>query len=238
MDQSLTMNQPVMVHVINAGRIYSTYGVITLICLIMLLWFFVRTNLESCEGFKDFSCKKCKKKCLGKCNCPCLYCVTENGKRKILLQRSGMCGCGGTSGMCGLCGKSGMCGGGGTSGMCGTCDKCNRPCSARSRCGCPGCRFANVEGMFPFETPEVRSYFPELIEPEPNPIQITPKDQPKPYKLTKGTYGDVPIEFYDLADEYYRPEWYDLSNTMYVPNMRTTFRKVNTPIESSFWADE
>lgn len=180
------MSESQIIHYVDQGEFYSVYGISTLICVIMLLWFFVRTNMENsrCErdGFVGVVCKKCKSKCQGKCHCGCHYCAMYEAKLNGLL-------------------------------------------SVNSR----------REGMY-FEEESVRSHFSELTAPDPQPIQMT-EGEIKPYNLKKATYGDVPLAFYDRSDAYYAPEWYDGNKAMYVPNMRTIFQKVNTPIESSFWQD-
>jgi hypothetical protein len=125
--------------------------VITLIFLILLIWYFVRTNLEM----------------------PCRKCIVE-----------------------------------------------------KSREGLNG---INIED------PDILAFMPEF-KPEYDavPIELTPPGEPKPYTFWSGTYGDVPLNLYDVKDIAYKPEW-DHRAAIYVPNMRTVFRNTYTPIESTFW---
>lgn len=67
-------------------------------------------------------------------------------------------------------------------------------------------------------------------------IQLTNKDEPKPYNMQVGLYGDVPVTFYEEEDMLYSPEWYHgVGSGLYIQNMRTAFKKVNWPIQKAFW---
>ncbi len=38
---------PTVIHYVDAGHFYSVYGISTMIVVILLMWYFIRTNLES-----------------------------------------------------------------------------------------------------------------------------------------------------------------------------------------------
>ncbi len=146
-----------VIHYIDAGEFYSVYGISTLIVLILLMWYFVRSNLES--------------------------------------------GCSAHS--------------------------ANHHSSVRS----------TKEGLggIPIEDPDIMKFMPEFNGTfEYEPIQITPEGEEPSYKFWAGTYGDVPLNIYDVKDIAYKPEW-DHNTAIYVPNMRTIYRQTYTPIEASFW---
>jgi hypothetical protein len=139
---------PTTIHYIDSSEYYNVYGVSTLIIILLLLWYFIRTNLEENDG----------------------------------------------------------------------------TCVHRHR----------IEGLTT-EDPAILAFMPEF-QPDYGtiPIQLTPLNEPKPYKFWTGTYGDVPLSLYDVKDVAYKPEW-DHKTTIYIPNMRTIFRNTYTPIEASFW---
>ncbi len=141
---------PTTIHYIDSSEYYNVYGISTLIVVLLLLWYFIRTNLEE----PDVSCE--------------------------LYRREGLNG-------------------------------------------------INIED------PAILAYMPEF-QPDFDaiPIELTPPDEPKPYKFWSGTYGDVPLSLYDVKDVMYKPEW-DHRTSMYIPNMRTVFRNTYTPQESRFW---
>lgn len=67
-------------------------------------------------------------------------------------------------------------------------------------------------------------------------VQLTNKDEPKPYNMQVGLYGGVPVTFYNEEDMLYSPEWYHgVGSGLYIQNMRTTFKKVNWPTQKAFW---
>lgn len=97
------------------------------------------------------------------------------------------------------------------------------------------CKYNENFGGIPIEKSEILHMMPEW---QPNmeykPISILPDGVKKPYKFISGLYGDVPLNIYDTQDLIYKPEW-DHSKAIYIPNMRTTFKQVYTPIEASYW---
>lgn len=144
------------------------YGALSIVIVLLLIWYFIRTNLEA-----DDVCTNCGKKCRGHCR----------------IKHGCMC----------------------------------KPCNSL------------IEGMFPLEDPAVLAHLPEMKEPTPAPIRMTPEGEEPSYTLQTGIYGDVPLSFFEEKDIPYGPEWPSKDVYMYVPNMRTTFQKVNTPVESMFW---
>ena len=142
---------PTTIHYIDSSEYYNVYGVSTLIVILLLLWYFIRTNLEE----NDVNCDR-------------------------RYSREGLVG-------------------------------------------------------ITIEDPEILAMMPEF-QPDFDtvPLQLTPPNEPKPYKFWSGTYGDVPLNIYDVKDVAYKPEW-DHRTAMYIPNMRTSYKNTYTPIESSFW---
>lgn len=138
-------NVDTTIRYVDSGSFYSVYGISSMIVVILLMWYFIRSNLE-----------------------------------------------------CGCTGKEGL-------------------------------------GGIPIEDPDIMKLMPEFNGTfEYEPIQITPDGEPKPYTHFSGTYGDVPLNIYDIKDIAYKPEW-DHNKAIYIPNMRTIFRQTYTPIEATFW---
>jgi hypothetical protein len=200
------------VHYVDSSNFYSVYGIVTLICVILLMWFFVRTTMDNTDCMGGMKCSKCKKKCNGTCRCGCHYCgLYMHGKQHLLRHDN-------------------------RDPVVNVCSKCGKQCYGKCNCKCPHCIMHKREGMFPFEDASVRAYFPEFSEFKPTPVIKTPPDENKPSNVKYATYGDVPIVFYELpSDAYHAPDWYDGNKALYVPNMRTSFKKVNTPVERLFW---
>jgi len=146
---------PTTIHYIDSSEYYNVYGVSTLIIVLLLLWYFIRTNLE--ENDPD--------------------CDSYEHKHR---HRDGF-------------------------------------------------------GGIPIEDPAILATMPEF-QPDFDaiPVQISDPNSPPPYNFWSGTYGDVPLNLYDVKDVAYKPEW-DHRKAMYVPNMRTIFRNTYTPIEASYW---
>jgi hypothetical protein len=134
---------PTTIHYIDSSEYYNVYGTSTLIIVLLLLWYFIRTNLE--EPDVD----------------------------------------------------------------------CDKPHHRKAREGLNG---INIED------PDILALMPEFQQDfDAIPLQLTAPDEPKPYKFWSGTYGDVPLNLYDVKDIAYKPEW-DHRTAMYIPNMRTIFR--------------
>ncbi len=204
------------IRVIDMGDFYSVYGVVSLIFIIMLLWFFVRTNIDN-------ACKLCGKHSESMA-CP-LDVYNRKSPTTILTacDKCGTIGCKCRKRKCSIC-KLTKC----------TCGSSIDNSISKLESSLSDTRKSTVEGMFPFETEAVRVQFPELNTPEPQPITLV--DSPiKPYNLKKASYGDVPIAFYNISDAAYGQEWYDGNRAIYVPNMRSLYQQTNTPIESMFW---
>lgn len=156
-----------IIHYVDAGEFFSVYGIATLIVLLLLLWYFVRTTIE--EPVCDV-CRRCHRKCMG--NCP-----------------------------------------------------------GKNRCRCNYCAKA-IEGMVTIEDQAILDYFPEFHWPEPTATEIV--GEPKPYKLTHGTYGDVPVKLFDVTDRFYESEWID-PGAIILPNQRTSWQLSHLPIEAITW---
>jgi hypothetical protein len=208
------------IRVIDMGDFYSVYGVVSLIFIIMLVWFFVRTNI-------DDTCKICGK------HSESMMCPLDKRPITILTvcDKCGSLGCTCKPRKCRVCGLA----------KC-TCGKEAYSSSltdnsiSKLETSLPDTPKSTVEGMFPFETEAVRAQFPELNTPEPQPVTLV-ESPIKPYNLKKASYGDVPIAFYNMSDAAYGQEWYDGNKALYVPNMRSLYQQTNTPIESMFWDD-
>jgi len=135
-----TMSE-ISMHYVDVGEFYSIYGVTSLIIVLLLLWYFIRSQMDGHN--------------LSSCNAD---------------TREGL-------------------------------------------------------GGIPIEDPDLLKMMPEFGESyEFTPLAISPEGQPKPYMFWSGSYGDVPLNIYDIKDSVYKPEW-DHNQQIYIPNMRTTFRK-------------
>jgi hypothetical protein len=134
--EEIKFNNLGVIHNIDVGSYYSIYGVTSLIVILMLLWFFIRTNISN-----------------------------KNSK----------------------------------------------------------CR----ENMFPLERSDLLESIPEFREKEIAPIDLTDEK----YKIKSGDYGNVKVNFYDVADTIYDREW-DTNTGIYLPNLRTSFKKVNSPYQA------
>jgi hypothetical protein len=134
--EEIRFNNLGVIHNIDVGSYYSIYGVTSLIVILMLLWFFIRTNISN-----------------------------KNSK----------------------------------------------------------CR----ENMFPLERSDLLESIPEFREKEITPIDLTDEK----YKIKSGDYGNVKVNFYDVADTIYDREW-DTNTGIYLPNLRTSFKKVNSPYQA------
>ena len=152
-----------VIHYVDAGNFYSIYGIATLVIVLLLLWYFIRSHIS-----QDYYSETC------------------------------------------------------------TLDKAKQVAEPKES--------TSREGIT-MEDPNILAYMPEFQKDSPydyNPIQITPEDEPKPYKFTTGSYGGVQFNIYDTNDVIYKPEW-DHNKAAYIPNMRTVFKQTYTPIEASFW---
>jgi hypothetical protein len=141
---------PTIIHYIDLGEYYSIYGIVTLIIVLLLLWYFVRSSL-----MQDTHCH---------------------------LSKEGLDNPDGTNGDFGELGLS------------------------------------------------------EVTTPTPA-IKLTPDGEEPKYKLRTGTYGDVPVVFFDEKDLLYANEW-GHGNAMYIPNTRSSWESANTPWQKTFWGDD
>lgn len=64
--------------------------------------------------------------------------------------------------------------------------------------------------------------------------KLTPDGEEPAYHLDSGTYGDIPVVFFKDSDLIYSREW-GMGNYLYLPNTRTMFENVNTPIQKAYW---
>jgi hypothetical protein len=81
--------------------------------------------------------------------------------------------------------------------------------------------------MFPLENYDVLSMMPEFQEKDIQPIKLTDEK----YNIKSGEYGNVIVNFYDVNDIIYDREW-DTNKNIYLPNLRTSFKKVNLPYQA------
>jgi hypothetical protein len=156
-----------IIHYVDLGEFYSVYGIATMIVFIMLLWFFVRSNIEEQPKIRY----RYYEPMINSYSVGQLTELSQTNKSDKFLRR---------------------------------------------------------EGMFPIEDSFVLDHFPEFNEELPKPPQQN-------YNLKKGTYGGVPVYVYDLKDADSAADWADTNTNIYVPNMRTAFRSVSTPIQASYW---
>ena len=54
--------------------------------------------------------------------------------------------------------------------------------------------------------------------------------------LNKGSYGDVPVYFYESQDDLFPQQWRKVDGGIYLHNSRTFWKDTNTPQEVRFWA--
>lgn len=136
------------IHYLDVGEFYSIYTAITLIFVVLLLWYFIRTNIT------------------GSCSC----------------------------------GKEGL-------------DNPDGDLDGDFK----------VLGLSGVTTPQPAT-------------RLTPEGEQPAYRLDSGLYGDVPVVFFKDSDLLYSREW-GMGNNIYVPNTRTMFENVNTPLEKTYWND-
>lgn len=262
---------------IDLGDFYSIYGVVTLIAVILLLWYFVRSNLEVGGCDRSHGCPHnlhghnhgCPHNLHGHCSCCRLHPehvdvtavskptqnVTDAGDVKDT--KDGFRGRHGwrRGGWGGGWGGRGW-GWGGPRVIYASPTYFNEPytdpvyveegsyicelSATGKKCRLkvdvvPDEKKTKREGMFPIEDPAVLAFTPEFDGTnEYAPIPITAEGATPNYKLATGKYGDVPLSIYDLKDSMYKPEW-NHDKGIFVPNTKTHFRHVYTPVESMYW---
>ncbi len=72
---------------------------------------------------------------------------------------------------------------------------------------------------------------------DPEPVQLTDPNKPKPYNLIETVYGDVPFYMYEWRDIRYGPEWGPTYNP-HIMNSKTWFQKTMRLREAEFWKEE
>lgn len=221
------------INYIDFGNYYMVYGIVTLIIVLLLLWFFVRSNMEQYTN----RCKKCYKKISSSVE----YCKTCVNKIKCYSNRCSICHA-----------KKQFCG-------CSDEVSVSRKTTQTSRrhnilsdlenhlkaenetyienreCMYNREGTYNREGMYNVENTELLYNLPEFKTPDVAPVDITNIDNS--YNMRRGMYGGVEVNIYDIADAVYGPEW-DTYKAIYTPNTRTYFRNTITPKESVFWKDD
>lgn len=92
------------------------------------------------------------------------------------------------------------------------------------------------EGMFPIEDPKILQYLPEFAEgydlPPYTMQEPSDSDSTADSQFISGTYGDVPVNIYDLKDSAENPNW-DHAGAIHVENSRTAWRESRQPLEFS-----
>ena len=71
-------------------------------------------------------------------------------------------------------------------------------------------------------------------EKNPEPVQLTNPNEPKPYQLVEAVYGGIPYYLYEWRDLRYSPEWYP-GNRAAVMNSKTWFQKTMKLRDADFW---
>jgi hypothetical protein len=209
------------IHYIDFGNYYMVYGIVTLIIVLLLLWFFVRSNMEQITN----RCKICYKKissnteccesCLNKIKYYSNRCSTCNAKKQF-------CNC---SDEASASRKPTQ-----------TSRKHNILSDLEHRLKMEDETYIeHREGMYNIENTELLYNLPEFKTPDVAPVDITNIDNS--YNMRRGSYGGVEVNIYDIADSVYGPEW-DTYKAIYTPNTRTSFRNTITPKESVFWEDD
>lgn len=211
------------INYVDLGDYYSIYGVVSIIVVLLLLWFFVRTNLESNR------CGYCKKITSTKYCGVCQYREPYNFARcKICNTPKPYCNCDDSN-----------------------YNKISNSFTDRAKyvlsdmeavTNAEISRYPNAdnsqnsrEGMFPFEESQVLKDLPEFGPEYDLPVPEIPV---KPtHKLHTGMYGGVPVRIYDVSDAIHGSEW-NHNEAIYIPNMRTAYKNVVTPREKMFWTDD
>jgi hypothetical protein len=160
-----------VIHYVDMGDFYTVYGIATLIVILLLLWYFVRSNLEE-EKRPVYN------------NLDCMNNYTKSYSTGHLTETSQV-------------------------------DKKDDDTS---------------ESML---LDDISENFPEFKCETSNAEMAIPK-QKKIYQLKSGTYGDVPVNVYDIKDIVYANEWVN-PNEINIPNMRTSFRDVSSTIRAGYW---
>ena len=216
------------INYVDLGDYYSIYGVVSIIVVLLLLWFFVRTNLDSnrcgyckkntntnlvycdiCQHRKPFNFARCKI-----CNTPKPFCNCDDSSynkisnsftdraKYVLSDMEAV-----------------------------TNAEITRYTSTNNHLSD---RILLREGMFPFEESQVLKDLPEFSTAYDLPVPETPAKQT--HKLHTGMYGGVPVRIYDVRDTIHGSEW-NHNEAIYIPNMRTAYKNVITPREKMFWDD-
>ena len=71
-------------------------------------------------------------------------------------------------------------------------------------------------------------------EKNPEPVQLTDPNKPRPYELVEAVYGGVPYYLYEWRDLKYSPEWYSKHNPA-IMNSKTWFQKTLKLRDADFW---
>ena len=216
------------INYIDIGEYYSIYGVTSIIVVLLLLWFFVRTNLDSNQ------CGYCKKNT----NTGTKYCGMCQYREPYNFARCKICNA--PKPFCN-CDDSNY-------------NKISNSFTDRAKyvlsdmeavTNAEITRYTNIdtnngyrqnsrEGMFPFEESQILKDLPEFGPAYDLPVPEIPAKQT--HKLHTGMYGGVPVRIYDVSDTIHGSEW-NHNEAIYIPNMRTAYKNVITPREKMFWGD-
>jgi hypothetical protein len=226
---------PTVIHYVDVGEFYSIYGITTMIVVIMLVWYFVRSNMElshgsvcdveepqDAEGFHGRFRRHPRWHPDWHMPSTYFHPVQLDNPRHLCHAGPGghQCTLGPPNHLC-HAGPNGV--------------PCKLNVAEYMRLAKHPGDMSTREGMFPIEDPSVLAFTPEFDGSyEYSPLVLTEPGTDPDYKLTNGMYGDVPCSIYDLKDVAYKPEW-DHTKGMFYPNSRTVFRKVYTPVESLYW---
>lgn len=214
------------IHVINEGAFYQLYGIVTLIITMLLLWYFIRSNISvsNCEGFNTYDA------------------VLQDGT--VLTRRSNLASVDETDyndranqdakirAIHALSSNDKLDGNFRLRGLVDNdiTDVVNSEDSNTHREG-----LNNPSGVPYNDFEELALPFTTTKYPVGN-VQLTDADKPKPYNMQVGLYGGVPVTFYNEEDMLHSPEWYHgVGSGLYIQNSRTLHRNVNWPWQKTFW---
>jgi hypothetical protein len=80
----------------------------------------------------------------------------------------------------------------------------------------------------------LQSIYGSEWEKDPEPVQLTDPNKPKPYELVEAVYGGIPYYLYEWRDLKYGPEWYPKHRPA-IMNSKTWFQKTLKLRDADFW---
>lgn len=81
-----------------------------------------------------------------------------------------------------------------------------------------------------------RLFGPDWVK-DPEPVQLSDPNKPKPFQVVEAVYGGIPYYLYDWRDMGYRPEW-GPNHHPSVLNSKSWFQKTLKVREADFWNTE